>query len=175
MKNKFNTILIILLVINMCASAGLAYFLVKNANECKRLESKIAENSIDKQSGNTADAAQGNNMTEDSGLEKTEQYVMYVGTNDKDSYSQLISTEDAKKMIDEICFRYVEGYTIMDAIGSWTDEKKNVTKENTIVCYFDNTDKTVVHKIADEIIKALNQNTVLIEKDELEMEYYAGN
>ena len=36
------------------------------------------------------------------------------------------------------------------------------THENTIVCYLDDTDKVTVYKVADEIIKKLNQNTVLI-------------
>ena len=35
-------------------------------------------------------------------------------------------------------------------------------------------DSETVHKAADEIIKALNQNTVLIEQDEIKTEYYSG-
>jgi len=103
-----------------------------------------------------------------------EQYVMYIGTNDKDTYSQLITTEEAKSIIDHICFKYVEGYTIQDATGSWVDEKGASTHENTIVCYFDGTDEETVYKIADEVLKELNQNTVLIEKDEIQIDFYSG-
>ena len=105
---------------------------------------------------------------------KTTQYVMYVGLNDRDTYTQLISTEEAKQLIDEICFRYLDGYTIQDAAGSWVDEKGNATREQTIVCYFNGADKAVVYKIADEVIDRLNQNTVLIERDEIETDFYGG-
>ena len=102
------------------------------------------------------------------------QYVMYVGTNDKDTYEQIIPTEEAKQIIDSICFEYLGGYTIQDATGSWVDETGTATHENTIVCYFDDTDEATVRMIGNEIIKALNQNTVLIEKNTITMEYYGG-
>lgn len=100
------------------------------------------------------------------------QYKMYVGTNDKDTYEQIISTEDAKTIIDNICLKYLEGYTIQDAKGSWVDENGVVTRENTIVCYFDDIEEDTVYKIADEIIESLNQNTVLIEKDFVQIDFY---
>ena len=102
------------------------------------------------------------------------QYVMYVGTNDKDTYKPEHTNEEAREIVDRICLKYFEGYTLQDAIGSWTDEKKNITHEYTLVCYFDGADAETVHKAADEVIKALNQNTVLIEQDEINLEYYSG-
>ena len=104
----------------------------------------------------------------------TVQYVMYVGTNDKDTYSQIISTEEAKNIIDDICFKYLEGYTIQDAVGSFVDETGTATHESTIACYFDGADESTIYKIADEVIETLNQNTVLIEKTYIEMDYYGG-
>ena len=104
----------------------------------------------------------------------TVQYVMYIGLNDKDTYEQIIPTEEAKAIVDEICFRYLDGYTIQDAQGSWVDEKGNATHEQTIVCYFNGADESAVANIADEILVRLNQNTVLIEKDEISMTYYGG-
>ena len=106
--------------------------------------------------------------------ETTAQYVMYVGTNDKDTYKPKYSHDQAKDIVDKTCLKYFEGYTLQDATGSWTDEKKNITHEYTLVCYFDDADKKTVHKAADELIKKLNQNSILIEKDEIETEYYSG-
>lgn len=106
--------------------------------------------------------------------EASAQYVIYVGTNDKDTYSPKYSQEDARRIVDEICLRHFEGYTLQEAIGSWTDEKHNITHEYTIVCYFDDADRETVYKAADEIIAALNQNTVLIEQDDIRIEYYSG-
>ena len=105
---------------------------------------------------------------------KSLQYVMYVGTNDKDTYKLEHTKEEAMEIVDEICLKYFEGYTPQEATGSWTDEKDNITHEYTIVCYFDGADKNTVYQAADEIIEALNQNTVLIEQDEIRTEYYSG-
>ena len=106
--------------------------------------------------------------------EEINQYVMYIGTNDKDTYEQIISTDDAKSMIDAICCKYLDGYTLQDAIGSWVDDNGMPTHENTIVCYFDGADEETIHKIADDVITELNQNAVLIEKNTVETEYYHG-
>ncbi|MBR3297807.1 MAG: hypothetical protein IKI64_01245 [Clostridia bacterium] len=106
--------------------------------------------------------------------EASTQYVIYVGTNDMDTYAPKYSQEEARRIVDEICLRHFEGYTLQEAIGSWTDEKQNITHEYTIVCYFDDADRETVYKAADEIIAALNQNTVLIERDDIRMEYYSG-
>ena len=103
------------------------------------------------------------------------QYVMYVGTNDKDTHLPRYSQESAREIVDKICLEYFEGYTLQEATGAWTDENNRVTHEYTIVCYFDDTDRNTVNLAADEIMKALNQQTVLIEQDNIRMEYYSGS
>ncbi|MBR5090331.1 MAG: hypothetical protein IK093_12960, partial [Ruminiclostridium sp.] len=85
-----------------------------------------------------------------------------------------ITEEEAKRIVDEVCLQYFEGYTLQEATGAWTDESKNITHEYTLVCYFDDTDKETVYKAANDLIKKLNQNTVLIEEDNIRMEYYSG-
>ena len=100
---------------------------------------------------------------------------MYIGTNDKDTYTQIIPTETAKEIVNNTCLNYFDGYTIQDARGVWKDEAGKTTGENTIICYFDDADASKVHAAADEIIRKLNQNTILIEKNIIQMEYYTGN
>ena len=144
MKNqKLLTAVIILLVLNICATCFIGFSACRPAEQAEESETSA-------------------------------QFVMYVGTNDKDTYAQIIPTEEAKEIIDRICFKYLGGYTIQDAVGSWVDETGTATHENTIVCYFDGTDEETVHRIADEIILELNQNTVLIETTSVRMEYYGG-
>lgn len=110
----------------------------------------------------------------DAEVQQSPQYVMYIGTNDKDTYAPKYSEDEARDIVDKVCLKYFEGYTLQEAIGSWTDEKSNITHEYTLVCYFDDTDKETVHKAADELLEKLNQNTILIEEDEIQMEYYSG-
>ncbi len=112
-------------------------------------------------------------LSEKTEMDGTAKYTMYVGLNDKDTYEQIIPTDEAKSIIDKICLNYVEGYTIQDAKGVWADEIGESTHENTIVCYFSDTESDAIYKIADEIIKELNQNTVLIEKNYVVTDFYS--
>lgn len=100
------------------------------------------------------------------------QYIMYVGINDRDTYEQIISTDDAKAIINTICHKYLEGYTVQEAVGSWTDEKGIPTHENTVVCYFNDASEEEVYEIADEVLKELNQNKILIVKNSVKIDFY---
>lgn len=64
------------------------------------------------------------------GKQGSTQYVMYVGTNDKDTYQPEHTNEEAKEIVDQICLKYFEGYTLQEATGSWTDEKSHTETNN---------------------------------------------
>lgn len=151
MKNKTVIAAIVISLVSLCCSAV-----------CLCVE-------INANSGNTASDSP--NIEAVSG---EMQYVMYIGTNDKDTYQLEMTAEEAKNIVDEVCLKYFEGYTLQEAIGAWTDEKKNITHEYTLVCYFDGADKENVYKAADELIEKLNQGAVLIEQDTINIEYYSG-
>ena len=104
----------------------------------------------------------------------TVHYTLYIGTNDKDTYKQEIPTDEAKHIVDEICTKYVNGFTVQDSIGTWNDENNIITHENTIMCYLDDIDEKTLHLICDEIRSALNQNTVLIQKEYTALDFYDG-
>ena len=106
---------------------------------------------------------------------ETVHYTLYIGTNDKDTYKQEIPTDEAKHIVDEICTKYVNGFTVHDSIGTWNDENNMITHENTIMCYLDDIDEATLHRICDEIRTALNQNTVLIQKEYTALDFYNGD
>lgn len=105
-------------------------------------------------------------------LEEAPEYTLYIGLNDKDKYCQLISTEEAKAIVDAICIQYVDGYTVMEARGAWADEKNILTQENTLVYYFREADEESLREIMNEVIEVLNQNTILLEKQTVSYTYY---
>ena len=155
---------IVSFILSLAACCAVAFFMVKGGNTAGNDSSSAVQ----------TQTAESSAETESASGDRAEQFVMYVGTNDKDTYKQEIPTDKAKQIIDDICLKYFEGYTIQDAVGAWKDETGTTTHENSIVCYFDYADEVTVKKAADEIIKALNQNTVLIERDTVNMEYYGG-
>ncbi len=102
-------------------------------------------------------------------------YTLYIGTNDKDTYQQEIPLDECRRLITEICTRHTGGCTLMDAAGYWADDKGSITCEQTIACVLEDISAEEVHAIADEVITALNQNSVLIETETVGSEFYDGS
>ncbi|MCD7981355.1 MAG: DUF3574 domain-containing protein [Clostridiales bacterium] len=142
-------IILILLVANLCATGGVIIYL----------------------SGDHGAEASGTAFSEG---EQTACYSIYIGTNDKDTYTQLISLDEAKDMVNAICARYVEGYTVTEAEGGWVDETGTLTEEQTLVYSFTDVQEEDLISIMDEVLKELNQNSILVEISDVQSFYYYG-
>lgn len=101
-------------------------------------------------------------------------YTMYIGTNDKDTYQQEISLDECKEIVIDICTEYAGGCTLLDATGYWKDDTGAITSEQTIEVVLEDISEKKVHKIADKVIEKLNQNSVLIETNKVNSEFYSG-
>lgn len=107
-------------------------------------------------------------------MEAGEKYILYIGLNDKDAYTQLIPTEEAREIVNAICAKHTGGYTVSDACGGWVDETGTLTQENTLVYAFYQIDEELLIAIMDEILEALNQNSILVERAQAVSSYYSG-
>ena len=151
-------VVILLLVINFLMSVGIIGFLAIQYTDRRQVGQEAR--------------AKGSMLTEQ--MEMGKKYVLYIGTNDKDSYKQVISTEEAREIVNEICIKYVDGYTASEAKGGWVDETDTLTQENTLVyAFYEVTEEQLVN-IMEEILTALNQNSILLEKQEAIYTYYSG-
>jgi len=101
-------------------------------------------------------------------------YVLYIGLNDKNTYEQIIPTDEAVEIVDAICVKYVEGYTMAQVKGGWIDEFGALTQENTLVYTFTHIDEQAIIAIMDEVLIALNQNAILVENQRISSVYYRG-
>ena len=102
------------------------------------------------------------------------QYVMYLGTNDKDTYQPFGTPEECKAKVDEVLTEHFEGFTIQEANGGWTNENGTVDHEYTVVILLSDTTPEKVHAAADDLISAFNQSSVLIQANETTTEFYSG-
>lgn len=102
------------------------------------------------------------------------QYVMYLGTNDKDSYEPFGTPEVCKARVDEVLTRHFEGFTIQEANGGWTNENGTVDHEYTVVILLSDTTLEKVHAAADDLIREFNQSSVLIQANRTKTEFYSG-
>ena len=102
------------------------------------------------------------------------QYVLYLGTNDKDSNEPVFSPEEAKEQAKKILVDHFGGYTIQEASGGWLDGE-TMYQEYTLVIYLSDTDLEQVHAAADEMIRVFRQSSVLIQANRTVTEFYSGN
>ncbi|MDY3910063.1 MAG: DUF3574 domain-containing protein [Eubacterium sp.] len=156
MKNKKQIIILAVLILNLVVSGGIIGYLV-------------VQNTQETQKNNTAESILSDQM------ETGEKYIIYIGTNDKDTYQQEIPTNEARDMVNAICAKYVEGYTASDAKGGWVDETDTLTQENTLVYSFYNIKEEQLIQVMDEVREKLNQNSILVERQESVYMYYYGN
>ncbi len=103
----------------------------------------------------------------------TIKYTLYIGTNDKDTYEPVYEYETCVAKVTEICVKYTDGCTISEAHGYWKDDTSAITKEDTIVLILEDIEKSVVYQICDEVIKELNQNSILVETGNITSEFYS--
>ncbi|MCR5347858.1 MAG: DUF3574 domain-containing protein [Fretibacterium sp.] len=102
------------------------------------------------------------------------QYVMYLGTNDKDTNQPVFSPDNAKSHADSILTKYFTGFTVQEAIGGWTGDNGVVAHEYTLVIYLSDTSIEKVHAAADALIQEFHQSSVLIQANATKTEFYSG-
>ena len=101
------------------------------------------------------------------------QYVLYLGTNDKDTNQPVFPADQAKEKAEEILLNHFGGYTIQDAAGGWVDDN-TVYREYTLVIYLSDTTLADVHAAAEDMIREFNQSSVLIQANQTRTEFYSG-
>ena len=101
------------------------------------------------------------------------QYVLYLGTNDKDTNEPVFDQDESKAKLEEILVDHFGGYTIQEANGGWKDGE-TVYQEYTLVIYLSDTSIEEVHSACDDMIKTFNQSSVLIQSNKTTTEFYEG-
>ena len=100
------------------------------------------------------------------------QYVMYLGTNGKDSNKPVFTALEAQEKAKEILVRHFGGYTMQEANGGWLDGD-TLYQEYTLVIYISDTNEQAVHAAADELVEVFDQSSVLIEAIPATAEFYS--
>lgn len=105
------------------------------------------------------------------------EYTMYVGTNDKDTYQMEMGMDEARSIVhNALMDHFPDGFTMYEANGVWRDEKRVITLEYTFVCVLEKVERKEVYQVADELIRALNQSTILIVSNAVsQVDFYTGS
>ena len=141
-------VLLVLLILNLCVSAGILAYIGFGTHRNAELMG-IETDTVSK-------------------------YTLYIGLNDKDTYRQQIPIEQAKQLVNDICAKHTGGYTVVEASGAWVDEAGNETPENSLVYTFYGITEDRIVTIMDEILIALNQHAILVERGTARSMFYGG-
>ena len=101
------------------------------------------------------------------------QYVLYLGTNDKDTNKPVFTQAEALDKAKDILIRHFGGYTIQEAHGGWVDSDIEY-QEYTLVIYLSDTTLDKVHAAADEMIEVFHQSSVMIQANPTRTEFYSS-
>ncbi len=102
------------------------------------------------------------------------QYVLYLGTNDKDTNLPVFTPDNAKEEAEKILLEHFCGYTIQEASGGWIDGD-TIYREYTLVIYLSDTTLEEVHLAANDLISKFNQSSILIQSNKTTTELYSGS
>lgn len=103
-----------------------------------------------------------------------EQFILYLGTNDKDTNQSVYSPEESKERAKAILMKNFGGYTIQEAEGGWKSDDGTEFQEYTLVIYLSDTNIDAVHVAASELVKEFHQSSVLINTERVQTEFYEG-
>ena len=112
-------------------------------------------------------------VTEAASEEGDVQYVLYLGTNDKDTNDPVFEPDEAKEILKGILISRFGGYTIQEANGGWIDDDGTEYQEYTLMIYLSDTSSEDVHALCDELIDKYNQSAVLIQENQTKTEFYS--
>jgi hypothetical protein len=147
--SRFQMVLAVILTLEMLVLAGVVFYLAAGRDP-------------------------GSSSALDLQYSESGKYVLYIGLNDKDTYDQLIPTGEAKAIVNDICVKYMDGYTVSESNGGWVDETGTLTEETTLVYTLSGADESDVIQMMDDVLEALNQNSILVERQDLRCTYYSG-
>ena len=114
------------------------------------------------------------NTGEDAAQTEGVQYVLYLGTNDKDTNQPVFTQEEALERARDILIRHFGGYTIQEAFGGWVGDDGRLYREYTLVISLSDTTPDAVHAAADELVETFRQSSVLIQTNPTVTEFYSG-
>ena len=99
-------------------------------------------------------------------------YNIYIGLNDKDSKKQEVSTRRAKEKVIEILNdNNITGLTMYEVMGVFKHEDGFITFEKSLKVELLEVKENEVIKSIQELKRALNQESILLEKEKKEINF----
>ena len=94
-------------------------------------------------------------------------YEIYIGIKDKDSYEEILSVEDFKNILCEICYAKQINFSLLTQTGGYK-HGHGYTTETSLRIIIIGIDETEVELLSERLKKIINTDAVLITKTNIE-------
>lgn len=101
------------------------------------------------------------------GFKKGIKYEIFIGIKDKDSYEEILSTDDFKDLLREICVEKEINFSLLTQLGGYK-HNKGYTTETSLRIIIIGINEQEVNLLSQELKKKINTDAVLITKTEIE-------
>lgn len=96
-------------------------------------------------------------------------YEIYIGIKDKDSYEEILSVEDFKNILCEICYAKEINFSLLTQTGGYK-HGKGYTTETSLRIVIIGIDEREVEMLSNRLKEKINTDAVLITKSDID--YY---
>lgn len=93
-------------------------------------------------------------------------YEIYIGIKDKDSYEEILSVEDFKNILCEICHAKEINFSLLTQLGGYR-HGKGYTTETSLRIIIIGIDENEVELLSRRLKRKINTDAVLITKSEI--------
>ena len=108
----------------------------------------------------------------DEDMHLQEVYRLYIGLNDVDNNDEVMTVDEARALIDDICFQHGCGFTSFSAHGGWIDSNKKEIRERTLEYMISFATEDQITAIMEDVMTAMGQTSILVERQMSMQRFY---
>lgn len=103
-------------------------------------------------------------------LTKGYKHEIFIGLKDQDKYEEILSVEDFKEILCEICAKDNICFTLLTQLGGYS-HNKGYTTENSLRIVIVGTSDEKIYALGETLKMRINTDTILITKSEIEYSF----
>ena len=103
----------------------------------------------------------------DAQFQKGIKYEIFIGIKDKDSYQELLTVDDFRSILTEICTEKQIGFSLLTQLGGYS-HNKGYTTETSLRIILIGIDEDEITRLSERLKKKINTDAVLVTKTEIE-------
>ncbi len=97
-------------------------------------------------------------------------HEIYIGIKDKDSYEEILTIDDFKRILSEICIKEKICFTLLSQYGGYTHNKGYTTETSLRIVIIGSTDEEII-RLGERLKKEINTDTILISRSEVDYSF----